>query len=756
MPSTNPLNELIPKQSLADYHYEDTLYAPNPNDDWSDATQELLDALPQVWTRSFLYFLMMFLGVSLPWAILSKIDETATAKGRLEPKEKTIMLDAPVLEEVAAINVKEGDKVKAGQSLVELKSDLVNAELQQQQSLLEGQQNRLNQLKLLDNELRISLDTQKQLNQAQQSEKQIQIDRAKQNLQHLITFHELHKQEEEAKVEQAEQAIKYSNIAYKIANIDLTTAQAKLLRYQNAYEKSDTTEEHFLEAEKIVKENQEKLSKASLDIDYAQSKLKEVQSNYKKIIQQSQSEIEQALLRYREQEVSYTALVNSGELAILKIQEQLNNWSREMTALKADIAQTNSKIASLQLQLKQRAIKAPIDGVVFQLPVQGKGSVVQPGEMIAELAPEGSPLVIRAQIATSESGSLEKGKRVNIKFDAYPFQDYGVLEGELVNISPTSKVTESEQGSVTTYELEIELDRDCILSKSECIPLRPGDTVTAEVIVRERQVIDLLIAPFKSNIISQAMAITREDIMHQVKLVLKEDILHQVKLELKIPELISGIVAHKIITSAAEKAGIKVETEELQQGADRIRLTNQLDSIDKTTAWLEKHGLSLDDFEENIYINSISNKLAQHLFADKVEAYFFEHQLDYTGAIIYEVVLDDEDLALELFYGIQEGEMSFYDVAHQYIQEPELRRTGGYRGIVRRQDLKSSISAAVFAAKPPEIIEPITTNSQVHLILVEEIIQPQLDDKLHSQILSDLFSVWLNQQIAEVKIIQRL
>jgi hypothetical protein len=47
---------------------------------------------------------------------------------------------------------------------------------------------------------------------------------------------------------------------------------------------------------------------------------------------------------------------------------------------------------------------------------------------------------------------------------------------------------------------------------------------------------------------------------------------------------------------------------------------------------------------------------------------------------MYEIVLDDEDLAMELFYGIQEGEMSFYEVAHQYIQDMELRRKGGYRG----------------------------------------------------------------------------
>jgi parvulin-like peptidyl-prolyl isomerase len=171
--------------------------------------------------------------------------------------------------------------------------------------------------------------------------------------------------------------------------------------------------------------------------------------------------------------------------------------------------------------------------------------------------------------------------------------------------------------------------------------------------------------------------------MSQAITITSEDILHQVKLSCKIPSVIEEIVTRKIIASAAAEAGIKVETEELQKAADNIRLMGKLKSADDTWAWLQKHGLSLDDFEELIYNNVISGKLAQHLFADKVEPFFVEHQLDYAGVVMYEVVLDDEDLAMELFYGIQEGEMSFYEVAHQYIQDTELRRKGGYRGIVR-------------------------------------------------------------------------
>jgi parvulin-like peptidyl-prolyl isomerase len=145
-----------------------------------------------------------------------------------------------------------------------------------------------------------------------------------------------------------------------------------------------------------------------------------------------------------------------------------------------------------------------------------------------------------------------------------------------------------------------------------------------------------------------------------------------------------------------------------------------------------------------------------HLFADKVEPFFYEHQLEYTGAAIYEVILDDEDIAWEIFYALQEGEICFQEIARQYIKEPELRRAGGYQGVQSSANLRPEIAAAVFAATPPQIIKPIMTPKGVHLISVEEIIQPQLDEQLRVKILGDLFADWLKQQIAELKIVAQL
>ncbi|MFM6082472.1 MAG: peptidylprolyl isomerase, partial [Dolichospermum sp.] len=86
----------------------------------------------------------------------------------------------------------------------------------------------------------------------------------------------------------------------------------------------------------------------------------------------------------------------------------------------------------------------------------------------------------------------------------------------------------------------------------------------------------------------------------------QSDILQQIKLSFKIPELVEQIISRKVIITAAEEAGIKVEVEELQKAADFLRLNNDLTSANDTWKWLEKHGLSIDDFEDIVYTGVVT------------------------------------------------------------------------------------------------------------------------------------------------------
>ena len=234
----------------------------------------------------------------------------------------------------------------------------------------------------------------------------------------------------------------------------------------------------------------------------------------------------------------------------------------------------------------------------------------------------------------------------------------------------------------------------------------------------------------------------------------QEDIQREIKLSLKIPELTEQIVNRQIIENTVKELEILLESEELQKAADRLRLAYKLTSAAETWAWLEKHQLSLEDFEEIVYHSLLSSKLAAFLFAERVEQYFYENKLNYMSVVMYEIVFNDEDVAWEIFYAIKENEITFSHAAHKYIQDIELRRRGGYRGKLRRKDLKPEISAAVFAAQTPQLLKPIITSKGVHLVYVEEIIQVELDNKLRHQIMVDLFNEWLQQKRQQVEVLR--
>jgi hemolysin D len=416
-------------------------------DEWSYATRELLDSLPQVWTRGLLYFMVLFVAIVLPWAMLSEVDETGTARGRLEPKGKTFKIDAPVTGTVASIKVKEGQSVKVGQPLLELDSELARTDLQQAQTRLEGQLNRVVQLESSKNQLEIAIRTQRLQGQAQVAAQRSQMDQTKQQFS-------------------------FANNAFELAQERLNIDENEVKRYSAIIEAGIVPKIKLVEAQKALNES-------------------------RRGSKQAQSDMRQAQYKLAEQQDTYNSITRSGELAILESRRQIAQLQAQVITLQSEIAQSKNQIASLQFQLQRRIIRAPINGTIFLLPTQRSGAVVQLGQMVAQIAPEGAPTVLRAEISSRESGFIRLGMPVKIKFDAYPFQDYGIVEGTLTFISPDSEIRETPQGKLEIYGLEVAMKRKYISAFNKQVLLAPGQTATAEVIIRKRRIIDFFTAPFK-------------------------------------------------------------------------------------------------------------------------------------------------------------------------------------------------------------------------------------------------------------------
>ncbi len=467
------------------------------NTDLFYGTEELLDALPRLWTRGLLYVLIGFAALGLPWATLSKIDETGSARGRIEPLGATQKLDSPVAGSVKAVKVKEGDKVTAGQVLLELDSDILQTELQQAQSKLEGLQNRRAQIELLQNQLKLSIGVLEQQNKSQELEKAAQVNQAQQNLDAKQSTYNLEKLAKQASVNQVKQQIDSVSNDEKSAQARLSIDSKQVERFSQLINDGAVSATQVDQLKKEEQESKRLHEKAQSDIKQAEFRLAEEQNRYQTIVNQLSSDIKQAKLRLEEAQSSYQSTMQAGKLAVLKSQEQLKDLQTQITTLKSDTAQTQSQIISIRLQLQQRVVRSPIDGVIFELPITKPGAVLQPSQRIAQIAPQNVGFVLKAKMPSQDSGFLKVGMPVKIKFDAYPFQEYGIVPGKVTWISPDSKVSQSLQGNIDNFDLEISLNHQYVQNGTKRIPLTPGQTANAEVIIRQRRVIDFVLDPFK-------------------------------------------------------------------------------------------------------------------------------------------------------------------------------------------------------------------------------------------------------------------
>lgn len=157
------------------------------------------------------------------------------------------------------------------------------------------------------------------------------------------------------------------------------------------------------------------------------------------------------------------------------------------------IGRLQSEINVAELSLQQTTITSPVAGIITNLNVRAPGSIVQSGQDLATIVPTDAPLVVDAQVPNKDIAFIEKGLPVKLKFDAFPSQDYGTIEGKIIEVSPDAQ--KDEKSGESSYKVIIELQQREIKTKDKKIALRPGLTLTADIVTERKSVLRQLFAP---------------------------------------------------------------------------------------------------------------------------------------------------------------------------------------------------------------------------------------------------------------------
>ncbi len=174
------------------------------------------------------------------------------------------------------------------------------------------------------------------------------------------------------------------------------------------------------------------------------------------------------------------ALERKAELTIQELQYRGNRREEAITVLR-DLQYNELEMAersrALQTQLEQMEIRAPTSGVVYDLKVYGRKSVVRPADALLFLVPQDRALVIEAQIDPINVTDVYVSQDVILRFSSFDMRETPDLFGKVTHVSPDA-FTDAQTGR-TFYRVEINLPKEelsKLTAEQTLIPGMPVDT----------------------------------------------------------------------------------------------------------------------------------------------------------------------------------------------------------------------------------------------------------------------------------------
>ncbi|MFN3019305.1 HlyD family secretion protein [Vibrio coralliilyticus] len=194
-----------------------------------------------------------------------------------------------------------------------------------------------------------------------------------------------------------------------------------------------------------------------------------------------------------------------------KLEESKDTLQLELDIALQEIDRQLQKVTQNKIEYFYQTdtqVVSPIDGVVASIFVK-EGHSVNKGQPLLVVIPEGEdPVVVELYAPSRSIGFIQEGQDVRLRFDAFPYEKFGVQQGVIASISksavsadmlPNSPLIQSQLsrtlGGVGLYQVRVKLDKPTITVYGEEQVFVPGMTLTADIELDTRKVYEWLLEP---------------------------------------------------------------------------------------------------------------------------------------------------------------------------------------------------------------------------------------------------------------------
>lgn len=169
-------------------------------------------------------------------------------------------------------------------------------------------------------------------------------------------------------------------------------------------------------------------------------------------------------------------------------QKTKNSWQFEISRLQMENEDIKSSIKQLKEEKNQYIITAPMSGSLLGVEGIQAGSFVSPGQKLAEISPDES-LVAECYVNSSDIGYLRNGQEVRLQFDAFDYNQWGLMEGKVINIPDDIIVIKNQP----VFRVRCELSSNYLqLKTGQKGFLKKGMTMTGRFVMTRRTLFQLI------------------------------------------------------------------------------------------------------------------------------------------------------------------------------------------------------------------------------------------------------------------------
>ncbi len=177
----------------------------------------------------------------------------------------------------------------------------------------------------------------------------------------------------------------------------------------------------------------------------------------------------------------------SSQLSFFK-QQARNNWQMEQTRLQLENKEIKSTIRQLKEERSQYVLTAPVDGTLMQVAGIQTGSFINPGQTLALISPQDN-LLAECYISPSDIGYIRINQTVRIQLDAFNYNQWGLLHGEVIRISDDIIALNNQP----VFKVRCRLNQKYLELKSgQRGYLKKGMTITGRFFLTRRNLYQLL------------------------------------------------------------------------------------------------------------------------------------------------------------------------------------------------------------------------------------------------------------------------